>query len=570
MKRMLGMLLVVSMILSLLAGCGTDAPAALLDTLKDRLQEEEAGGSLGEMLDQIRGDEGGSALDAMKDQVRDKESGYARMEYKRPDMDELENSLAAAIAAAEAGDLDLTMDNIYEFYDDYDWFYTNLYLADIRYSGDLTDSYWEEEYYFCMENSARVDAALEELYYALAASPIRKELDGDDYFGPDFLKDYDGENAWDDVFTALLAEEAALVNRYYELSEQGLEYSYGSEDYYTACGNEMVELMVELISLRQEIAAYMGYDSYVDYATDTAYYRDYTKEQTLEYLQEISREIVPLYEELNRSVSFYVRYGYAKEEETYEYVRAMAENMGGTVLEAFEHLDEGGLYDLAYSENKYNASFEVYLTSYGDPFVFMNPSLDTGDYLTFAHEFGHFCNDYASGGCYAGIDVLEVFSQAMEYLSLVYAPEGEDLVKLKMWDSLRLFAEQAAFASFEMRMYELKDDDLNAENLRALYEEVALEFGFDSIGYDDREFTMITHFYTNPMYVISYVVSNDLAMQMYQMELEEPGAGLKCLEENLSTEAYYFLEFVDGAGLESPFGEGRLETVRQTLEEGLK
>ena len=158
----------------------------------------------------------------------------------------------------------------------------------------------------------------------------------------------------------------------------------------------------------------------------------------------------------------------------------------------------------------------------------------------------------------------------MEYLSLIYAPEGEDLVKLKMWDSLRLFVEQSAFASFEMRMYDLKGDDLNAENLRALYEEVAKEFGFASIGYDDREFTMITHFYPNPMYVISYVVSNDLAMQMYQMELEESGAGLKCMEENLDTEASYFLEFVESAGLQSPFEEGRLETVRQTLEEGLK
>ena len=569
MKRWITMLLAVSMLLGMLTGCAFDGLGEQPEGTKDPASGEE-GGALGEMLDQIRGEEEGSALDAIKDQVRDKESGYARMEYKRPDMEQLEESLQAAIDAANAGDLDLTMDNVYGFYDDYDWFYTNYYLADIRYSGDLTDSYWEEEYSFCMANSARVDAALEELYYALAASPIRKELDGDDYFGPDFLKDYDGENAWDDAFTALLEQEAALENRYYELSEISLNYAYGSEAYYRACGNEMVELMVQLIGLRQEIAAYMGYDSYVDYATDNYYYRDYTAEQTLAYLEEITEELVPLYEKLNRSVSFYVRYGRATEVETFAYVRDTAENMGGTVWEAFQRLEEGELYDIAYSENKYNASFEVYLTSYADPFVFMNPSQDTGDYLTFAHEFGHFCNDFAAEGCYAGIDVLEVFSQAMEYLSLIYAPEGEDLVKLKMWDSLRLFVEQSAFASFEMRMYDLKGDDLNAENLRALYEEVAKEFGFESIGYDDREFTMITHFYTNPMYVISYVVSNDLAMQMYQMELEESGAGLKCMEENLDTEASYFLEFVESAGLQSPFEEGRLETVRQTLEAGLK
>lgn len=547
MKKVLSVLLVLSMLAAVLAGCDTSEPEI------SATEESKSGLSLEEI----------------KEQVRNQGTGYAAMEYNRPDMAALEESLSAAIQAAEDGTLELTMDYVYTFYDDYDWFYTNLYLADIRYSGDLTDSYWEEEYYFCMENSARVDAALEELYYALAASPLREELESDEYFGPDFLDSYDGENIWDETFTAMLEEEAALENRYYELSEKAIEYPYGSEAYYEACGNEMVELLVELIALRQEIAAYWGYDSYVDYATDTYYYRDYSAEQTMAYLEEITEELVPMYERLNRSMTFYVDYDHATVKESYAYVRSMAENMGGTVLDAFNRMDEGGLYDIDYSENKYNASFEVYLTSYGEPFLFMNPELSTYDHLTLAHEFGHFANDYAAGGCYAGIDVLEVFSQAMEYLSLCYAEGGGDLVRMKMWDSLSLFVEQSAFASFEMQMYELKGEELTAENLRALYDRVARDFGFESIGYDDREFSMITHFYTNPMYVISYVVSNDTAMQMYQLELEEEGAGLRCLEENLATEAYYFLEFVEGAGLESPFAGGRVEAIRRTFEEAL-
>ena len=36
-----------------------------------------------------------------------------------------------------------------------------------------------------------------------------------------------------------------------------------------------------------------------------------------------------------------------------------------------------------------------------------------------------------------------------------------------------------------------------------------------------RDFVVIGHFYTDPMYIISYVVSNDAAFQLYQMELEE-------------------------------------------------
>ena len=552
MKKLTALFLVLCLVVSLMTGC--------------RIPEFEKPEETTAPTEESKP----SALEAMKEQVRGGGTAYADMEYVRPDMAAIEKALQDALDAAQAKDPALTVDLVYEFYDVYDWFYTYLSLADIRYSTDLTDSYWEEEYYFCMEASARVDAALEELYYGLAASPILEELESEEYFGDGFFDEYRGENGWDDTFTALLEQEAELENRYYALSEEALNYSYGTNAYYEACGDAMVELLVELSALRQEIAAYWGYEDYVQFATDYYYYRDYTAGQTAAYLEEIRRELVPLYVLLNNSMSFYVDCGPSTEKDTYEYVRSMAENMGGTVGDAFQRMDQAGLCDITYSENKYDSSFEVYLTSYNQPFVFMNPEKSEYDHLVFAHEFGHFCNDFAARGCYAGIDVLEVFSQAMEYLSLCYAEGGEELRKLKMWDSLALFVEQSAFASFEMQMYGLKGEELTAENLRALYDRVAREFGFESVGYDDREFVTINHYYTNPMYIISYVVSNDTAMQMYQLEMESKGQGLACLEENLDTDCYYFLEFLEEAGLESPFAPGRMATIRKTLEEGLR
>lgn len=554
MKRILCFLLSLLLAAALLAGCQLPAiedsspPEALEQTEESRL----------------------SSLEEMKEQVRSQLIAYPDMEYVRPNPEALEQALNDALETADAGDVDRTMELVYEFYDIYDRFYTNLSLADIRYSSDLTDRYWEEEYYFCMEASAQVDAALEALYYGLAASPILEELESGVNFGAGFFESYLGENTWDDTFTAMLEKEAQLQNEYYALSEEAIFYEYGTGEYYEACGDPMVELLVELIGLRQEIAAYWGYEDYVQFATDYYYYRDYAPAQTEAYLDDIKRELVPLYVELNESMDFFIRYRHTSQEETYEYVRSMAENMGGTVAEAFERMDSYGLYDIGYSENKYPSSFEVYLTSYNQPFVFMCPERSDYDHLVFAHEFGHFCNDYACRGCYAGIDVLEIFSQAMEFLSLCYADGGQELVRMKMWDSLSLFVEQSAFASFEMQMYALKDEELTAENLRALYDRVAREYGFESIGYDDREFVMINHFYTNPIYILSYIVSNDTAMQIYQLELERTGAGLACFEENLDTECYYFLEFLDEAGLESPFTPGRVAAIRKTLEAGLK
>ena len=494
---------------------------------------------------------------------------YESMEYSRPDLTQIRQSLDDACQAAAAGeDVETVVEAIYSFYDEYDWFFTCYSLADIRYSADLTDIYWEKEYNFCADNSAEVDAMLEELYYALAQSPCREELEGEEYFGAGFFDSYEGDNMWDEAFTLLLEEEAALQSEYYTLSTGVLDYEPGTDEYYDACAEDMTRLLVELIRLRQEIAAYWGYEDYVQFANDFYYYRDYTPGQMADYLGEIQQELVPLYREMNGMTGLWdASYEYSSEEETLDFVRTAAENMGGTIWEAFTLMEDAGLYDIAYGENKYNSSFEVYLTSYYEPFIFMNPELTQYDSLTLAHEFGHFCNDYASYGSYVGVDVLEIFSQGMEYLSLCYGENTGDLTRVKMADSLCTYVEQAAFASFEQQMYGLTGADLSAEGLYRLYEQVALDFGFDSIGYDPREFVEITHFYTNPMYVFSYVVSNDAAMQMYQLEQEETGSGLRLMEENLDTLQSYFQAFLEEAGLESPFAEGRIQEVRRTFEE---
>lgn len=493
---------------------------------------------------------------------------YEAMEYERPDMGRIREALDEAIQEADGEDGQAILEAVYRFYDEYDWFYTCAALANIRYSGDLTDSYWSEEYSWCMENSVQVDEALENLYYALAKSPARQQLE-EDFFGLDFFDSYEGENQWDAAFTALLEEEAGLQNQYYTLSQQALEGQYGTLDYYDAYGQEMAQLLVDLIRVRQTQAEYWGYDRYDQFANDYYYYRDYTPEQAVAYLEGIGRELKSLYQKTYEENLWDMAYGASPERETMAYLRTVTENMGGKAAEAFDLLEQAGLYDISYGENKYNSSFSVYLYSYQEPFIFMNPTLSQYDKLTLAHEFGHFCCDYVSYGSYAGVDVLEIFSQGMEYLSLCYGEDTEDLTQVKMADSLSIYVEQAAFASFEQRMYGLEGEGLSVEGLCSLYEDIAEEFGFDAPGYDRREFVDITHFYTNPMYILSYVVSNDAAMQLYALELETPGAGRELWEAHLATEEVYFLEFLESAGLESPFEEGRIEKVKALFQKTL-
>lgn len=496
---------------------------------------------------------------------------FEEMEYERPDVSLLEQyAREVCDSAPNATDVKELMQTIQVFYDEYVWFYTNLSLANIYYCKDLTDLYWEEEYLYCMEKSATVDAAFEEVCYTLADCPLREALEGDDFFGEGYFDDYDGENYWDDTFTAMMEQEAALVARYYDLTEQSADVEYYSDTFFETYGTQMGQLYVELVALRQEIAEYAGFEDYPSFAYDLYYERDYSPAQAGGYLREIQQKLVPLYRQADYAPIREISGAYASEADTLAYVKSCAEAMGGTVGSAFRLMDTAGLYDISYGENKFDSSFEVFLPCYGEPYILINPTQTTNDKLTFAHEFGHFCNDYASGGSVVGIDVAEIFSQGMEYLSLCYAEEGQELTRMKMYSCLSTFVEQAMYASFEHQVYSLEGEELTAENVYALYEQTGMAYGFDSWWWDSRDFVLIPHLFTNPMYVVSYVVSNDAALQLYQLEREEPGRGLSVYDGSLSTMESGFLAFVESAGLESPFAEGRLDEVQRTLEEALK
>ena len=493
-------------------------------------------------------------------------TAFDQMTYTRPDLDKLQSTVDSCCERiASAKDLNEVLTIIYEAYGLLDGFSTAMALSNIYYCKDLTNPYWAEEYAFCTENSATAQAALDQLYRALAKSNFREELEDDQYFGAGFFGDFDGETVYDDVFTQLLTQEAMLEGQYYALWNAAGDMDMYSEEFLANYGAQMEQLYVELIALRQQMAAHSGYESYPEFAYQFYYGRDYTCKQTTSYLADIRAELAPLYRRAYTE-NMDLQLNYCTEENTLAYVRSVAYAMGGSIQQAYELMTANGLYDISYSPNKYEASFEIYIRSYRSPYLFMNPTMSDYDKLTMAHEFGHFCCDYVSGGSGAGVDIAEVFSQGMEYLSLCYGANTMELEKLKMVSSLSVMVEQAAYASFEQQVYDLKEERLTVENVRALYQQIGQAYGFDSWGFDARSYVYVTHFYTNPMYVIGYVVSNDMAMQLYQMEREQKGAGLQALQNAFTSRDTDIVTFAQNYGLESPFANGRILRVKETLE----
>ena len=492
---------------------------------------------------------------------------YDDMKYVRPDMEEIRLSFQDACDVISRSSLvSEVVDAIYRFYDSYDLFFTYYNMAYIEYCCNIADTYWEEEYNFCLSNSTTVESYLEQLYQKVAKSNFKTALETDEYFGAGFFDMYQGDTMIDQGYLNLAEKENKLLEQYYDVVEASYQVEYYSEEYFSKYGTQMLDIYIELIKVRQELANYVGYNSYLDFAYDNYYYRDYTPNQVKIYLDAIMKQLSDDYARVCDSNIWALNSSYCSEADTIQYLKEVADTMGGNFQSAFHLLEEGKMYNISYDENKYDISFETYLWSYTQPYIFMSPHLDQGDKLTFAHEFGHFLNDYVCYGSYVGTDVAEIHSQAFEYLSLCYASEVGNLTKYKMATSLCTYVETGAYALFEHKVYDLKPEELTPEKVLEIYEEIGKSSGFDERDWDRREIVCVPHIFTYPLYMISYVVSNDLAMQFYQIELEETGRGLTLYSDCIYSQDSYILDFVEAYGLESPFDAGRLDAVEDTFE----
>ena len=152
-------------------------------------------------------------------QPRVKYTAEPDIEYVRPDVDGLCSTLKS-IGASATGGKAAAADIINQFdaaYDDYALFNTMGELAYLRYTRDLSDSYYEAEYTWCTDQTTRVEKAMEDCYTTMAKSSLRSALE-EQYFGEDFFASYDSDGVYSDARTvALLQQEAELQAQYVAL-----------------------------------------------------------------------------------------------------------------------------------------------------------------------------------------------------------------------------------------------------------------------------------------------------------------------------------------------------------------
>lgn len=522
---------------------------------------------------------------------------FSEIEYVRPDIDALQAAVAQVGQALSNGSsLVKISDAIDKCYEEYYNFYTMYNLADIRACQNMRDEYYAAEYGWCSDNSSLVQREMEAMLYACAASDAAQKLE-ELCFWPGFVQEYsDAETAvYNDRSLELMQRESALISEYRALvaaptiQGDGVEvdyYSYISDlydeeyseamlQYYRKYNEELARIYIDLVKVRHELAETLGYGSYEQMQYSYYFERDYSPEQAAEYIADIKEYMVPFYKSVIAADPYAdISYDYLSDTRLFAILRSATEKMGGQVEEAFTFMADYELYDICVSADKAAMSFQTYLTNYEAPFIFLDPYGDTEDILSFAHEFGHYLDAFVNYDAYETIDVSESFSQGMEYLVLSYLDDSlsrdelDNLYRMKMMDTLELYVQQASFAEFEMIVYSTDPELLSAEMLNELSLELAREYGYydgESEEYYAMSWTDIVHFYEMPFYIISYPVSNDVAMQIYELEQRQEGTGLEKYLEILPRDYEGFMDTVEAGGLQSPFAPGRIQQVVEDM-----
>lgn len=521
---------------------------------------------------------------------------FEDMEYTRPDAAALCKALGELEKLVkDGGSFDEVGAAFEAAYSDYSLFNTMDSLSYIRHTIDLNDEYYETENNWCEEQSPLIEQALEKCYIAMGQSDLRDRLE-EEYFTEDFFDFYDENQIYsNDRVVKLMQKDNDLQAQYMALqSDQTIEWNgeevlyediIGDESldydsylmayqlYYNKYNPQVGEIFAEMIRTRNEIARELGYDTFADFAYSYYYDRDYTPEEAEDYLSDIAAELAPMY--------FYAVYGAqnttpCSTDEVLDLFEKTVYRFGGEFATSYEFMQAYDLMDITDSSSKMPGSYVTYLSSYQMPFLYVSPTGKLDDLLTCCHEFGHFVDGFVNCNGTSSIDCNEIFSQGLEFLSLSRAEldddEREALTTSKVADSLLTFVSQAAYAEFELRAYALPDDQLNTEGLNALFLECMEEFGQSYTGMEDiiaPGWIDIQHFLIAPYYVISYCVSNDAALQIFQLE-EENGTGLETYRALMSTSSgNTILALLEENGMESPFEPGRVEELADFFEDYL-
>ena len=440
-------------------------------------------------------------------------------------------------------------------YQKFSYIDTMIGVAMIIYDLDRSDSVAYERYFNAYSKRMEGYDAYIEAYRAIYDTSPNKDV----IFAGWSQEDLEMLLGYDPAIQALNMENEQILDEINNLS--------GSDS-----AERAAELFARMVSNRNAIAEYYGFENYYEYASYRSYGRDYTIDETKQFIQYIKDYYVPnlqiingiLKEKLDSMSDEDYALFYKLKQGDFDtldknYLMGYIESFSGSTKDGFMHMIENKNMIFASSKSSHQSAYQTYLDYLGTSFCLFGSSSQS--ISSVIHEMGHYYAGLYNQN-FSNLDIAETQSQGNELLFIEYLKGvvDEDVYEAyrlyAIYENVRMGIVCAIVDEFERRVYFLDSvEGFTGADFDAIMEEVCADFGVSGIG-DMKSYWRIVC-PNAPAYYITYSVSMAASMSLLASVENDKNEGREIYrqicEETVISET--FRELLERVGLASPFAE---------------
>lgn len=550
-------------------------------------------------------------------------------EYKRPDINEMQQQIRALIKQFKEADSVEVQSQLIEKINEYrNDFSTQSNLVYIRASIDTNDEFYQNERDFLDEITPQVEELVFEYYQELVKSPFRKQLE--EKWGTQLFALAENQiKAFSPEIIELMQKENKLVSEYNKLvASAQIEFDgktltlaqltpYGESidrqvrkeamearfNFFKENEEQFDSIFDQLVQLRHKIATTLGYKNYVELGYLNMNRIDYDAEMVATFRDKVQKLIVPvatkLYERQAKriGVSDFKFYdeglnfltGNAKPKGEPNWIVENGKKMYGELSqetgEFFNFIIERELMDLEAKKGKESGGYCTFIDNYGSPFIFSNFNGTSGDIDVLTHEAGHAFQVYRSRNIgipeylWPTYESCEIHSMSMEFftwpwMELFFKEETEKYKFAHLSSALLFLPYGVAVDEFQHVIYE--NPAMTPSQRKQAWKQIEEKYlpHRDYGGYPYLEaggfWQRQGHIYASPFYYIDYTLAQVCAFQFWKRSREDFESAWKDYLHLCGLGgSMSFTKLVKEAGLISPFEDGCVESVIDEIQEYL-
>jgi M3 family oligoendopeptidase len=551
--------------------------------------------------------------------------------YERPDFDLYKKDflhLVDNLKEAESADqVKQAIDEVSELTASLDTMGT---LASIRNSIDTKDDFYDQEDKYWNEYSPYYQELSTTYYKAIMASPYLDELK--DTYPRTFFQNMQFElDAFDSSVIDLLQKENQLSSDYQKLiASAEIEYdgkkltlsqfgpylestdrdirkaaSDAQWSFFEENESKLDDLYDELVKVRDTIAKKLGYKDFVELGYVRMKRFDYDRSMVDVYRKQVLDYVVPVTQKLSKrqaeriviedmkhyDASLQFLDGNPTPQGDPDYIidngRKMYHELSDETAEFIDFLFDKELVDLLSKEGKAGGGYCTYIPDYQSPFIFANFNGTSGDIDVLTHEAGHAFQVYQSRWIkqpeivFPTFETCEIHSMSMEFFTYpwmeLFFKEQTDKYKFNhLSGAVRFLPYGVLVDHFQHEVYE--NPEWSPEKRKQVWRELEKQYlpdrDFSENDFLDKGTFWFRqgHIFGMPFYYIDYTLAQICALQFWKRAIvdKDENAWSDYLAICKAGGTQSFLETVETANLRSPFEEGSLEGVIQTIDQALE